>query len=113
MFQCGISTFTGTRPVGAMQGPRPYAPSLRWGIFQSTGDLCRTCTDAGRSVALRRALWVSRQQGDRESTRLDSNHSEIFDIAFWFEKKNRFFSLDTGRLHPETYQFLDKVREHS
>jgi len=24
----------------------------------------------------------------------------------------RVFSLDTGRLHPETYQFLDKVREH-
>jgi phosphoadenosine phosphosulfate reductase len=24
----------------------------------------------------------------------------------------RVFSLDTGRLHPETYQFLEKVREH-
>src|SRR5215468_3013872 len=24
----------------------------------------------------------------------------------------RVFSLDTGRLHPETYQFLDRVREH-
>ncbi len=24
----------------------------------------------------------------------------------------RVFSLDTGRLHPETYQFFDKVREH-
>ena len=24
----------------------------------------------------------------------------------------RVFSLDTGRLHPETYRFLDKVREH-
>jgi phosphoadenosine phosphosulfate reductase len=24
----------------------------------------------------------------------------------------RVFSLDTGRLHPETYQFLDKVRDH-
>src|SRR5216117_202250 len=23
----------------------------------------------------------------------------------------RVFSLDTGRLHPETYQFLDRVRE--
>src|SRR5260370_22475507 len=67
MFICPISTFTGTRPVGAMQGPRPYAPSLRWGIFQSTGDLCRTCTDAGRSVALRRALCVSRLQASTTS----------------------------------------------
>ena len=24
----------------------------------------------------------------------------------------RVFSLDTGRLHPETYQFLEKIREH-
>src|SRR6185295_17658366 len=24
----------------------------------------------------------------------------------------RVFSLDTGRLHPETYQFLDRVRQH-
>jgi phosphoadenosine phosphosulfate reductase len=24
----------------------------------------------------------------------------------------RVFSLDTGRLHPETYRFLEKVREH-
>jgi phosphoadenosine phosphosulfate reductase len=24
----------------------------------------------------------------------------------------KVFSLDTGRLHPETYQFLEKVREH-
>lgn len=24
----------------------------------------------------------------------------------------RVFTLDTGRLHPETYQFLDRVREH-
>jgi len=24
----------------------------------------------------------------------------------------RVFSLDTGRLHPETYRFLDRVREH-
>ena len=24
----------------------------------------------------------------------------------------RVFSLDTGRLHPETYQFLERVREH-
>ena len=30
------------------------------------------------------------------------------------EQRARFtvFSLDTGRLHPETYQFLEKVREH-
>lgn len=28
------------------------------------------------------------------------------------ERKFQVFSLDTGRLHPETYRFLDQVREH-
>ncbi len=28
------------------------------------------------------------------------------------DKPVHVFSLDTGRLHPETYRFLDKVREH-
>src|SRR3989442_6254827 len=27
-------------------------------------------------------------------------------------KSFRVFSLDTGRLHPETYRFLDDVRDH-
>jgi phosphoadenosine phosphosulfate reductase len=36
----------------------------------------------------------------------------LVDLASKIGGKFRVFSLDTGRLHPETYQFIDKVREH-
>jgi phosphoadenosine phosphosulfate reductase len=36
----------------------------------------------------------------------------LVDMATKAGGKFKVFSLDTGRLHPETYQFLDKVREH-
>jgi phosphoadenosine phosphosulfate reductase len=36
----------------------------------------------------------------------------LVDIAAKIGGKFRVFSLDTGRLHPETYQFLDRVRDH-
>jgi len=36
----------------------------------------------------------------------------LVDMAAKAGGKFRVFSLDTGRLHPETYQFIEKVREH-
>ena len=33
-------------------------------------------------------------------------------MAHKIDKNIRVFSLDTGRLHPETYRFMEKVREH-
>lgn len=36
----------------------------------------------------------------------------LVDLAVKLGGGFRVFSLDTGRLHPETYQFIDKVREH-
>ena len=36
----------------------------------------------------------------------------LVDLAAKAGGKFRVFSLDTGRLHPETYQFLERVREH-
>ncbi len=35
----------------------------------------------------------------------------LIDIAKKISNDFRVFSLDTGRLHPETYQFLDEVRD--
>ena len=35
----------------------------------------------------------------------------LVDMACKAGGKFKVFSLDTGRLHPETYQFLEKVRE--
>lgn len=36
----------------------------------------------------------------------------LIDIASKLRPDVQVFTLDTGRLHPETYQFIDRVREH-
>lgn len=36
----------------------------------------------------------------------------LIDMACKIKRDVRVFSLDTGRLHPETYQFIDRVRKH-
>ena len=36
----------------------------------------------------------------------------LIDMAWNINKNVKVFSLDTGRLHPETYRFIDQVREH-
>ena len=36
----------------------------------------------------------------------------LVDMAWKLNKQVKVFSLDTGRLHPETYRFIDQVREH-
>ncbi len=36
----------------------------------------------------------------------------LIDIASRLGKPFRVFSLDTGRLHAETYQFIETVRKH-
>jgi phosphoadenosine phosphosulfate reductase len=36
----------------------------------------------------------------------------LIDMAVSIRKDIQVFTLDTGRLHPETYRFIEKVREH-
>lgn len=36
----------------------------------------------------------------------------LIDLVHRLGKSCQVFSLDTGRLHPETYQFMDRVRKH-
>jgi phosphoadenosine phosphosulfate reductase len=36
----------------------------------------------------------------------------LVDMAWKLNKQVKVFSLDTGRLHPETYRFIEHVREH-
>jgi phosphoadenosine phosphosulfate reductase len=36
----------------------------------------------------------------------------LIDIALQMKKEIQVFSLDTGRLHPETYRFIEQVRKH-
>src|SRR5574344_3102522 len=37
----------------------------------------------------------------------------LVDMAWKLNKNVRVFSLDTGRLHAQTYRFIEQVREHS
>jgi len=36
----------------------------------------------------------------------------LIDLAAKLKKPVRVFTLDTGRLHPETYEFIERVRQH-
>jgi phosphoadenosine phosphosulfate reductase len=36
----------------------------------------------------------------------------LIDMAVQIKPDIKVFSLDTGRLHPETYQFIERVRDH-
>lgn len=57
------------------------------------------------------ALALS-QQGDIAISFSGAEDVVLIDLAANLGKPFRVFSLDTGRLHPETYQFIDTVRQH-
>jgi len=68
--------------------------------------------------------WVGKQPSDLIRIAIDEYGPDIaisfsgaedvvlVDMASKAGGRFSVFSLDTGRLHPETYQFLEKVREH-
>lgn len=76
----------------------------------NTAELAAAC--AGKSpqeilqIALDRfgeELWISFSGAE---------DVVLVDMAWKINKNVRVFSLDTGRLHPETYRFIEQVREH-
>ena len=46
------------------------------------------------------------------SNSLQTEDMVVLDIAWRIQPKVRVFTLDTGRLHQETYDMMDRVREH-
>ena len=57
------------------------------------------------------ALALS-QQGEIAISFSGAEDVVLIDMASHLGKPFRVFSLDTGRLHAETYQFIEKVRQH-
>src|SRR5262249_26727802 len=61
------------------------------------------------------ALAIREYGGDMAISFSGAEDVVLVDMAAKIASTNggsyRVFSLDTGRLHPETYQFLDRVRE--
>ena len=52
------------------------------------------------------------QQGEIAISFSGAEDVVLIDMASRLGKPFRVFSLDTGRLHPETYQFIETVRKH-
>ena len=52
------------------------------------------------------------QQGEIAISFSGAEDVVLIDIASRLGKPFRVFSLDTGRLHAETYQFIETVRKH-
>ena len=57
------------------------------------------------------ALALS-QQGEIAISFSGAEDIVLIDMASHLGKPFRVFSLDTGRLHAETYQFIERVRKH-
>lgn len=73
-------------------------------------QLIADCTDASPKDILKHAfttfgdeLWLSFSGAE---------DVVLLDMAWKINPQVKVFSLDTGRLHPQTYQFIEKVREH-
>ena len=73
-------------------------------------QLIADCADASPKEILKHAfaafgdeLWLSFSGAE---------DVVLLDMAWKINPQVKVFSLDTGRLHPETYQFIEKVREH-
>ena len=52
------------------------------------------------------------QQGEIAISFSGAEDVVLIDMASRLGKPFRVFSLDTGRLHPETYQLIETVRKH-
>lgn len=73
-------------------------------------QLIADCTDATPQQIIKTALatfadelWLSFSGAE---------DVVLLDMAWKINPNIKVFSLDTGRLHPETYRFIEQVREH-
>src|SRR5712692_5823365 len=67
---------------------------------------------AGRDPQEILALAIREYGGDLAVSFSGAEDVVLVDMASKIGGAFRVFTLDTGRLHPETYQFLEKIREH-
>ena len=73
-------------------------------------QLIADCTDATPQSILTHALAAF---GDELWLSFSGAEDVVLlDMAWKINPQVKVFSLDTGRLHPETYRFLEQVREH-
>ncbi len=85
-------------------------PSASPSSLPSAGNLLSELTGKSPATIIDRALSLF----GRECAISFSGAEDValIEMAVQTGKPFTVFSLDTGRLHPETYRFLDKVRKH-
>src|SRR5262249_51328600 len=107
----GSSTLTRAASTQYLKGP----PTLGLGgqMALDTKDLSAIAAEfAGAEPREIIALALKEYAGDLAISFSGAEDVVLVDMAHKIGGRFAVFSLDTGRLHPETYQFIDKVRTH-
>jgi phosphoadenosine phosphosulfate reductase len=101
-------------PIAAREGKHEACPSLYDFLMAlDVTTLAGTAADyASRSPQEILALALQEYSPELGISFSGAEDVVLVDMAARLRIPFRVFSLDTGRLHPETYQFLDKVRAH-
>lgn len=97
----------------ALGGGTSVAPSAASGAPLSAEELASLTVDFDTAPPERTLRWALARFG-REVTIAFSGAEDValLDIAAKTGLPFSVFTLDTGRLHPETYRFIEKVRSH-
>jgi phosphoadenosine phosphosulfate reductase len=91
----------------APAAPSPSAPAL------SADEIAKLALEFDKAPPERTIRWLLERFG-REAAIAFSGAEDVavIDIAVKTGLPFSVFTLDTGRLHPETYRFIEKVRNH-
>ena len=93
-----------TAPVAA---PPPSAAAL------SADEIARLAVEFDKAPPERTIRWLLERYGtDATIAFSGAEDVVVIDIAAKTDLPLNVFTLDTGRLHPETYRFIERVRAH-
>src|SRR6478609_7048759 len=89
------------------------APQIAPVATPSSDEVARLALEFDHAPPERTIRWLLERYG-REATIAFSGAEDVavIDIAVKTGLPFSVFTLDTGRLHPETYRFIEKVRTH-
>lgn len=94
-------------------GGAPSAAATSSAVALTSEELAQLAVDFDRAPPERTMRWLLERFG-RDTAIAFSGAEDValIDIAVKTGLPFSVFTLDTGRLHPETYRFIEKVRTH-
>lgn len=91
----------------------PVADAAPVGVPVTPEELAPLASDFERAPPERTLRWALERFGSQVAIAFSGAEDvALIDIAVKIGLPFSVFTLDTGRLHPETYRFLEKVRTH-